>query len=115
MQVPRRELGPEETPSRVPDAPTWRHYLGGRRKSRWPWWVTAAFCTVAIAWAIKRFLFPVTDPPRLLTAAVSVTDIEQTVLATGIIQPHKLVSVGAQASGRIVAMHVALGDNVKKD
>jgi macrolide-specific efflux system membrane fusion protein len=46
---------------------------------------------------------------------VLVADVEQTVLASGTIQPFKLVSVGAQASGRIVAMHVALGDNVVKD
>src|SRR5262249_24393875 len=37
-----------------------------------------------------------------------------TVLASGVIQPSKLVSVGAQASGRIVALHVALGDQVQK-
>ena len=40
--------------------------------------------------------------------------IEDTVLASGTIQPSKLVNVGAQASGRIVALHVALGDHVVK-
>lgn len=40
--------------------------------------------------------------------------IEDTVLASGVIQPSRLVSVGAQASGRIVALHVALGEHVAK-
>jgi len=51
---------------------------------------------------------------RLLTATVSVADVTQTVMATGVIQPRKMVSVGAQASGRILALHVALGDQVRK-
>jgi len=40
--------------------------------------------------------------------------IEVTVLASGTIQPSKLVSVGAQASGRIVTLHVTLGDQVQR-
>ena len=35
-------------------------------------------------------------------------------LASGVIAPVKLVSVGAQASGRILKLHVALGDEVRK-
>jgi len=40
--------------------------------------------------------------------------VEQTVLASGTIQPFKLVSVGAQASGRILSLNVQLGDFVAK-
>lgn len=36
------------------------------------------------------------------------------VLAGGTIEPLRLVSVGAQASGRILALHVVLGDEVRK-
>jgi macrolide-specific efflux system membrane fusion protein len=49
-----------------------------------------------------------------LTAVARIEHIEEAVLASGTIQPFKLVSVGAQASGRILALHVALGDQVTK-
>jgi macrolide-specific efflux system membrane fusion protein len=49
-----------------------------------------------------------------LTAVARIERIEDTVLASGTIAPVKLVSVGAQASGRILALHVSLGDEVRK-
>jgi membrane fusion protein, macrolide-specific efflux system len=114
MQVARSEVERLVTPSRSPDTRPWRRYFGGVRKKRSAWWVVGAVLAVLALWAVKRGLFPAPQPPRLLTASVNVANVEQTVLASGIIQPHKLVSVGAQASGRIVAMHVALGDQVVK-
>ena len=51
--------------------------------------------------------------PTLATSPVVRGDIEQTVEATGTIKPSQLVSVGAQASGRIESLKVKLGDNVK--
>ncbi|MGV8853361.1 MAG: efflux RND transporter periplasmic adaptor subunit [Devosia sp.] len=48
------------------------------------------------------------------TVAVARGDIEQTVLASGALQANSLVSVGAEVSGRIDAVDVALGQNVKK-
>jgi macrolide-specific efflux system membrane fusion protein len=53
-------------------------------------------------------------PLKAVTAVALLEHIEDTVLASGTIQPLKLVSVGAQASGRIVALHVALGEHVGK-
>jgi macrolide-specific efflux system membrane fusion protein len=84
------------------------------RGDRKRWWVTGAILAALISLELKRTFFPSVETPRLLTAPVEVSDVEQTVLATGIIQPFKLVSVGAQASGRIMALHVALGDSVRK-
>ena len=46
--------------------------------------------------------------------AVGRGDIEQTVLASGVLEANSLVSVGAEVSGRIEAVHVALGQDVKK-
>jgi macrolide-specific efflux system membrane fusion protein len=43
---------------------------------------------------------------------VQIADIERTVLASGTIQPFKMVSVGAQASGQIKSLKVDLGDHV---
>lgn len=49
-----------------------------------------------------------------ITAPVETRDIEQTVLADGTIEALKQVSVGAQVSGQIKALHIALGDKVSK-
>ncbi|MBS3847331.1 efflux RND transporter periplasmic adaptor subunit [Devosia sp. BSSL-BM10] len=48
------------------------------------------------------------------TVSPSRGDIEQTVLASGVLQANSLVSVGAEVSGRIEAVHVSLGQDVKK-
>lgn len=47
------------------------------------------------------------------TIAVSRGSIEETVLASGTIEASSLVSVGAEVSGRIKTLNVALGDDVK--
>lgn len=54
-----------------------------------------------------------TPAPLLLTAKVTRGDVEETVLASGILKPSRLVAVGAQVSGRITAVAVALGQQVK--
>lgn len=50
-----------------------------------------------------------------ITAPVARGNVEEAVLASGTFRPIKLVAVGAQVSGRITALHVKLGDVVKKD
>lgn len=50
--------------------------------------------------------------PSVLTAIVAIGDVEESVLATGTLKPVKLVAVGAQVSGRITAVRVALGQTV---
>lgn len=64
--------------------------------------------------ALKLWLFPAQPANTYVTAAVTRADLEQSVLASGTIEAFKLVSVGAQASGQIKALHVKLGDTVKK-
>lgn len=63
---------------------------------------------------LKACLFPTRLPPRYLTAPAAVGDIEQTVLATGTLQPLLQVDVGAQVSGQVKKLDVALGDHVAK-
>ena len=48
------------------------------------------------------------------TVSVGRGDIETTVLASGVLEASSLVSVGAEVSGTIKAVHVALGDAVKR-
>ena len=67
-----------------------------------------------MGWGVKVKWFPKSKPPEVITAAVEKGDIEDTVLATGTIRPVKQVSVGAQVSGQVKRLHVALGDAVSK-
>lgn len=48
-----------------------------------------------------------------VTAPVTRGPIESTVLATGVLEPFRLVSVGAQVSGQVKSLHVELGQQVK--
>jgi len=54
------------------------------------------------------------DAPALATAKVTRGSIEKTVEATGTLEPKELVSVGAQVSGRLEALNVAVGDVVSQ-
>ena len=58
----------------------------------------AAVALIALALVFNPFN---AKKPQMVTATVGRGDIEQTVLATGVLEPAKLVSVGAQASGQV--------------
>ena len=74
--------------------------------------MAAVLALVAVGWGAKTALFPKPDT-NPVTAPVTIGDIDQTVLATGTLKPVKLVALGAQASGRVVSLKVALGQKVK--
>lgn len=63
---------------------------------------------------IKRLWFTAAPPPAVATAPVTVSDLEDSVLATGTIGAFKQVSVGAQVTGEVKKLHVALGDKVRQ-
>lgn len=67
--------------------------------------------TAGVAAARKFFA-----PPKItyITAPVTRMDLEDSVLATGILKAFKTVAVGAQVNGQLKTLHVALGDKVKK-
>ncbi|MGJ2184227.1 biotin/lipoyl-binding protein, partial [Salmonella enterica subsp. enterica serovar Paratyphi A] len=57
------------------------------------------------------------SPPKksdYLTATVQRSDLENAVLATGVLQAFKQVEVGAQVSGQLKSLKVVLGQTVKK-
>lgn len=60
------------------------------------------------------FLAPTQASTTPDTVTVGRGDIETTVLASGVLEASALVSVGAEVSGSIKAVHVALGDDVLK-
>lgn len=66
----------------------------------------------AAVWAWVALASPTT--PSLITAQVARGDVEQSVLASGTLKPVRLVAVGAQVSGRLTALKVALGQKVSK-
>ncbi|MDU0460427.1 MAG: macrolide transporter subunit MacA [Geobacteraceae bacterium] len=49
-----------------------------------------------------------------ITAPAARLDLEESVLATGILKAFKTVAVGAQVNGQLRTLHVSLGDKVKK-
>jgi membrane fusion protein, macrolide-specific efflux system len=77
------------------------------------WWIIGAVVLILFIVLIKVIVFPGKEAPKLVTAKAEVADIENTVLATGTLEASELVSVGAQVSGQVKKLHVALGDRVE--
>jgi macrolide-specific efflux system membrane fusion protein len=63
--------------------------------------------------AVKKFFF---SKPKatFITADVVRMDLEESVLASGTLKAFKTVAVGAQVSGQLKTLRVALGDKVRK-
>lgn len=76
--------------------------------------VIALICIVAIAVTAWFFFKPKEQQPQYITTEVTRADIEDSVLATGVLEATKMVSVGAQVSGQVKKMYVHLGDQVKQ-
>ncbi len=68
---------------------------------------------VVLALAASFWLSPA-KKNEYLTATVQRTDLENAVLATGVLQALKQVEVGAQVSGQLKSLKVVLGQTVKK-
>ena len=68
---------------------------------------------VVLALAAYFWLSPA-KKNEYLTATVQRTDLENAVLATGVLQALKQVEVGAQVSGQLKSLKVVLGQTVKK-
>lgn len=81
--------------------------------TRWRY-ALAALLLTGLAVGVKFYFFPTNKTPAFVTATAVMGDLEQSVLATGTLQAFKQVSVGAQASGQIKSLSVALGDSIKK-
>ena len=76
--------------------------------------IVAIIVALAIAVTAWHFFKPKQEQPQYITAEVSRGDIENSVLATGVLEATKMVSVGAQVSGQVKKMYVQLGDEVKQ-
>ncbi|NHB58769.1 efflux RND transporter periplasmic adaptor subunit [Acinetobacter shaoyimingii] len=80
--------------------------------------IKALFIAIGIALiAFAAWYFFIKEEPiknQYITANVMRSDIENSVLATGVLEATKMVSVGAQVSGQVKKMYVKLGDQVKQ-
>jgi membrane fusion protein, macrolide-specific efflux system len=74
-------------------------------------WLWIALTAVAVVIVLAIVMRP-PPPPRLLTAEIVRGALERTVVATGTVEARRLVSVGAQVSGQVKSLNVALGDRV---
>ncbi|MGQ3676621.1 efflux RND transporter periplasmic adaptor subunit [Xanthobacter sp. TB0139] len=76
--------------------------------------IGAVLIAALLGWFVLwDWLFP-PEQPRIMSAPATIGTIEETVLATGILKPARLVAVGAQASGRVTAIAVELGQKIRK-
>ncbi|RZF49547.1 MacA family efflux pump subunit [Acinetobacter halotolerans] len=73
--------------------------------------VVSILVIALLSWLMLK---PKATTPQYITAEVSRGDIESSVLATGVLEATKMVSVGAQVSGQVKKMYVQLGDQVKQ-
>lgn len=81
-----------------------------RRKLLFPLVLVGAIMVGLFIW---RQFFHTPEGPAVVTAEVTRGSLEKTVVATGKLEPEEMVSVGAQASGRVQKLHVELGDRVE--
>lgn len=72
-----------------------------------------ALCLITAGVVVAKIYF---SPSKVayITAPVTRMDLEESVLATGILKAKKTVAVGAQVNGQLKTLHVELGDTVKK-
>lgn len=69
---------------------------------------------ILILIAVGYILYPQKNATTYVTDTVQRGNIEETVLATGMLQASKLVAVGAQVSGQIETLAVNLGDPIRQ-
>ncbi|MFO0602686.1 MAG: efflux RND transporter periplasmic adaptor subunit [Polyangiales bacterium] len=84
-------------------------------EKRRPWWILAvlalaAAAAVGVAAYRRKSAAPA---PRYLTGAVTRGDVEETIRATGTVEPVLSVQVGAQISGRITRVAVDYNSRVR--
>ncbi|MBV7434003.1 efflux RND transporter periplasmic adaptor subunit [Cardiobacteriaceae bacterium TAE3-ERU3] len=77
------------------------------------WLFILLIIVIAASWKYYQYRAEQNAPPPYLTAAVTRGDIESSVLASGSLEAAKQVDVGAQVSGEISTLSVAIGDVVK--
>lgn len=79
------------------------------------WALILGGCALMLGLGYVVFTAESTATPQYTTAVVTKGNIEDTVTAVGNLQPSDYVDVGAQVSGQLKKLYVAIGDTVKKN
>ncbi len=90
--------------------------LRARKRRRWLRWGVALVLGLGAAvgfWVYRQKTAP-PPAPRFTTAPVEVRDIREEVRSTGVVEPLHQVEVGAQVSGRVVAVHADYNERVEE-
>ena len=77
-------------------------------------WIAAAAAAVVIAVVLWLTVFHHAKRGEVVTQPAVIGNVEKTVLASGTLEPFEEVNVGAQVSGQVTRLAVALGDHVRK-
>lgn len=85
-----------------------------RRSRAWLWLPVIAILAGAGYFGWRAYA-PAETAAAIITQAVVRGDIENAVTAVGTLEAVKSVDAGAQVSGQLKALHVAIGDTVTKD
>ncbi len=85
-----------------------------RWHSQWRWRLLIVAVLLGAGYAAWRQFVPPPAPKPPPTGVVTRADLQQVVQAAGILQAQTRVDVGAQVSGQIKALHVQLGQRVRK-
>lgn len=86
-----------------------------KRRSRAWLWLPAIAILAGAGYFGWRAYAPAETTAAIITQAVVRGDIENAVTAVGTLEAVKSVDAGAQVSGQLKALHVAIGDTVTKD
>lgn len=76
------------------------------------WYIISAGLILGLVVIISIYTLDEKTPPQF--TIVDYGNVEQTVLANGIVKPSTQISVGAQVSGQLKKLYVKPGDHVKK-
>lgn len=82
--------------------------------NKWLKWSILVILIALSVYLIKIFIFPSQEESSYITSKPTIMNLENTVMATGITNAYKQVSVGAQVSGQIEELKVVVGQKVKK-
>ncbi|CAK02462.1 efflux RND transporter periplasmic adaptor subunit [Bartonella tribocorum] len=82
------------------------------KRKKLSFFLIALFIIIILLWL--RSVFFGTSTPVYMTAVVKRGDIEESVLASGLVRPYRLVAVGARTTGRVISMRVFPGSVVKE-
>lgn len=85
-----------------------------KNRKKWLKYALTALTLIALAGLAYWYFKPKDTQPNYITATVSKSDIENSVMASGKIEAKNQVDVGAQVSGEVTKLYVDIGDEVQQ-